>query len=209
MQKSLKSNERRRTWVHRTSKIEIQKGRPNNSDILQIGLPLEIRSPLFNLQKFQDSEKSTPDSERDHWKLLNNEEFGSIERLRLKYRTGSGPNNSDIPQNWLPLEIRSPLFNLQNFLDPEKSIPDSYTNDWNLMNDEGGVGWGGGGPYNWDILQICFDPEIRSPVFHISKFQDFNKSSPDSYRDYWNLMNDEEFGSILLLWLKYKRRGTK
>ena len=136
MQKSLKSNERRRTWVHRTSKIEIQKGRPNNSDILQIWLPLEIRSPLFNLQKFQDSEKSTPDSERNHWKLLNNEEFGSIELLRLKYRTGSGPNNSDIPQNWLPLEIRSPLFNLQKFLDPEKSIPDSCTNDWNLMNDE-------------------------------------------------------------------------
>ena len=140
MQKWLKFNEWRRIWVHRTSKIEIKKGRQNNSDILQ---------------------------------------------------------------NWLPLEIRSPHFNLQKFLDPEKSIPDSCTNDWNLMNDEGG------GPYNWDILQICFDPEIRSPVFHISKFQDFNKSSPDSYRDYWNLMNDEEFGSILLLWLKYRRRGTK
>ena len=32
-----------------------------------------------------------------------------------------GSNNSDILQNWFPLEIRSPLFNLYKFKIPEKS----------------------------------------------------------------------------------------
>ena len=47
-----------------------------------------------------------------------------------------GPNNSDILQNWVPLEIRSPFFNLQKFQGFEKSIPGSWRNDCNLMNDE-------------------------------------------------------------------------
>ena len=38
--------------------VEIQKGGPNNSDIPQNFFPLKIRSHLFNLQKFEDSEKN-------------------------------------------------------------------------------------------------------------------------------------------------------
>ena len=49
MQNALKSNEWRWIWVYKTFKIEIQKGGPNNSDILQNWFPPEIRSPLFNL----------------------------------------------------------------------------------------------------------------------------------------------------------------
>ena len=49
MQKLLNSNERRSILVNRTFKIEIQKGGPNNSDILQHWFPPEIRSPIFNL----------------------------------------------------------------------------------------------------------------------------------------------------------------
>ena len=60
----------------------------NNSDIVQNWFPTEIRSPLFNLQKFQDSEKSLPDSCRMDWNLMNDKEFGSIELLKLKYRRG-------------------------------------------------------------------------------------------------------------------------
>ena len=62
MQNTLKCNECRRIWVQKTFKIEIQKGGPNNSDILQNWFPTEISSPLFNLRKFQDSEESLPDS---------------------------------------------------------------------------------------------------------------------------------------------------
>ena len=62
------------------------RGGPNNSDIMQNSFPPEIRSPLFYFQKFQDSEKSTPESCTIHWNSMNDEEFGSIELLRLKYR---------------------------------------------------------------------------------------------------------------------------
>ena len=88
MHNGLKSNEWRRIWVHRTFKIEIQKGGPNNSDILQNWFPPEISSPLFNLYKFQDSSKSTPESCRIHWNAMNDEEFGSRKLLKLKYRRG-------------------------------------------------------------------------------------------------------------------------
>ena len=86
MQNALKSNEWRKIWVHKNFKIEIQKGRANNSDFLQNWLPPEIRSSLFNLEKFLDSDKITPESCTIHWNLSNNNEFGSRKLLKLKYR---------------------------------------------------------------------------------------------------------------------------
>ena len=59
---------------------------------------------------------------------MNDEEFGSKKLLKLKYRMG-GPNNSDIGQNWFPLEIRSPHFNLKKFQESEKNLPDSFRID--------------------------------------------------------------------------------
>ena len=49
MQKALKSNEWQNVWVHKTFKIEIKMGVPNNSDFLQNWFPPEIRSPVFSL----------------------------------------------------------------------------------------------------------------------------------------------------------------
>ena len=46
----------------------------------------ESSSPLFNLQKFQDSHKSTRESCRMHSNLMNDEEFWSIKLLKMKYR---------------------------------------------------------------------------------------------------------------------------
>ena len=63
-------------------------GGPNNSDILQNWFPPEIRYPLFNLYKFENPERSTPESYKMHWKLINGEEFGSKKLLKLKYRRG-------------------------------------------------------------------------------------------------------------------------
>ena len=88
MQKGLKSNEWRRIWVRKSFKIEKQYGGQNTSDFLQNWFLPEIRSPFFNLKKFQDSEKSTPESCRMHWNLMNDDEFGSIKLLKLKYRRG-------------------------------------------------------------------------------------------------------------------------
>ena len=88
MQNALKSNEWRWIWVYKTFKIQIQKGGPNNSDFLQNWFPPEIWYRIFNLEKFQDSEKSTPESCRMHWNLMNEEEIVSIKLLKLKYWRG-------------------------------------------------------------------------------------------------------------------------
>ena len=87
MQNLLKSNEGRWIWVYKTFQIQIQKGGPNNSDFQENWFP-EIRSPLFNLEKFQDSEKSTPESCRIHSNLVNDNEFGFTKLLKSKYRRG-------------------------------------------------------------------------------------------------------------------------
>ena len=135
MKNGVKSNEWQRIWVHRTLKIEIQKGGPNNSDILQNWFPPEIRSPLFNLSKFQDSSTSTPESCKMHWKLINDEEFGSKKLLKLKNRRGD-----HIIQTFCKIgssqKLGPPLFNLYKFQDSSKSRPESYRIHWNAMNDE-------------------------------------------------------------------------
>ena len=88
MQNPLKSNKWWRIWVKKTFKFEIMKERPNNLDFLQNWFPPEIRSPLLNLLKFRGFEKSTPESCRMHWNLMNDKEFRSRKRLKLKYRRG-------------------------------------------------------------------------------------------------------------------------
>ena len=85
MQNTLKSNEWRKILDPKTFKIEIQKRGPNNSDFLQNWFHAENRSPLFNLWKFQDSEKNTSESCRMHWNPINDDEFGSRKLLKLKY----------------------------------------------------------------------------------------------------------------------------
>ena len=45
MQNALKTTEWRKIYLHKTFKIKIQKGGPNNSDILQNWFPQEIRFP--------------------------------------------------------------------------------------------------------------------------------------------------------------------
>ena len=88
MQNPLKYNEGRWIWVHKSFKIEIEKGGPNNSDFLQNWFPPEIRSHLFDLMKLEDSKKSTPNSCRMHWNLMSDREFGSRKLLKLKYSLG-------------------------------------------------------------------------------------------------------------------------
>ena len=77
---------------------------------------------------------------------MNDEEFGSLKLLKLKYRRGN-----QIIQLFCriasPQEIRSPLFNLQKFQKSEKSIPESCRMYWNLINDEE---FGSLNVYNWN-----------------------------------------------------------
>ena len=88
MQNTLKCDEPGRIWVHRTFKIEIQKGGPNNSDIQQNWFPPEIGSLLFNFYKFENFSRSTPESCKMDRNLMNDKEFGCKKILKLKYRRG-------------------------------------------------------------------------------------------------------------------------
>ena len=88
MQNALKSNEWQWIWVHNNFNIQIQKEGPNNWDFLQNWFPPEIRSPRFNLMKFQDSDQSTYESYKMHWNLMSDKKFGYIKLLKLKYSRG-------------------------------------------------------------------------------------------------------------------------
>ena len=58
------------------------------------------------------------------------------------------------------------------------------------------------------FFRIGSPQEIRFPVFNLYKFQKFENGIPESCRLHWNLMNEEEFGSLKLLKLK-DRRGDQ
>ena len=87
--------------------------------------------------------------------------------------------------------------------------------DWNVMNDKefGSIEllrlkYRRGGPNNSDILQNWFPPEISPPPpppSLICRNLKTLRSTPESYKMHWNLMNDKEFGSKKLLKLKYRR----
>ena len=57
MQNALKSNEWWRIWVHKSFKIEIQKGEPNNSDIQHNWLPPQVRYPSPICRNFKALQK--------------------------------------------------------------------------------------------------------------------------------------------------------
>ena len=54
----------------------------------KIWFPPEIRSPLFNLRKFQDCEESLLDSCRRDWNLMNDKEIRSKKLLKLENKRG-------------------------------------------------------------------------------------------------------------------------
>ena len=114
----------------------MQKEGPNNSVVLQNCSFQEIRSTLFNLRKFQNLDKSTTESCRMHWNLMNDEKFASFRLLKLKYRRG---NQIILPfcSTVSPKEMRSPFFNLRKFQNLDKRTAESCRMHWNLMNDEG------------------------------------------------------------------------
>ena len=67
-------------------KLKYRRGDQRILPFWRIASPKEIRPPLLNLRKFENLEKRTAESCRMHWNLMNDEEFGSFELLKLKYR---------------------------------------------------------------------------------------------------------------------------
>ena len=98
-------------------KLKCRRGDQIIQPFCRIGSSQDISSPFINLRKFLKTEKSTAESCRMHSNLLNDEEFGSLKFLKLKYRRGD-----QIIQPFCridpflpppPKENRSPLINLK------------------------------------------------------------------------------------------------
>ena len=116
-------------------KIEPRKREQIIQPFCRIGSPQEFRSPYFSLTKFSKIDKSTAESCRMHWNLMNDEEFGSLKCLKLKKKRGD-----QIIQPFCrigsPQEISSPLFTLRKFSKKDKSTAELCRTHWNLMKDE-------------------------------------------------------------------------
>ena len=69
-------------------KLKYTRGDQIIQPFCRIGSPQEIRFPLFNLRKFQKTEKTTAESCRIDWNLLDDKEPGFVEFLKLIYRKG-------------------------------------------------------------------------------------------------------------------------
>ena len=154
----------------------------------RIGSPKEIKSPFFNMWKFQKLEKSTAELCRMHWNLMNDEEFGSSNFLKLKERT----RDQIIQPFWrigYPEEIRSTLFILTKFQKVEKSTAESFRMHWNVMNDEEFGSFKflklkhrGGDQIIQPFCRIGSPEEIRSPLFNLTKFQKPEKNTAELCR---------------------------
>ena len=70
-------------------KLKYRRGDQIIQPFCRVGCPKEIRSPLFNLGKFDKSEKGSPEWCRKLWDLMNDEESGFLRLLKLKYRRGT------------------------------------------------------------------------------------------------------------------------
>ena len=131
---------------------------------------------------------------------MNDKEFGTLKLLKLKYKRGTkkierfsriGP---------------PPLINLRKLSNSENCTPESCTMLWYLMNDKqfGSL----------KLLKLKYRSEdhiiqpfcrigsaqkTRSSLFNLRKFSKFEKTAPEPCRMLWNLMNDQEFGTLKLL----------
>ena len=139
--------------------------------------PHKVRSPLFNLRKFQKNKKSTGESCRTHRNLMNDEEFGSFQFLELRYR-----RRDQIIQPFCRIcshqEIRSTVFNLKKFQKIEKSTGESVGTHCSAMNDQEfeslkflELKYRRRDEIIQRFCRIGSAQEIRSLVFNLKKFQ--------------------------------------
>ena len=69
-------------------KLKHRRGDQKNETVCKIGSHHKLGPPSLSSRNFDDSQKSTADSSRMHWNLMNDKECGSIKVLKLKYKRG-------------------------------------------------------------------------------------------------------------------------
>ena len=133
---------------------------------------------------------------------MTDKEFGTLKLLKLKYKRGTKKIERFS-------RIGSPLINLRKLSNSENYTPESYTMLWYRMNYKqfGSL----------KLLKLKYRSEdhiiqpfcrigsaqkTRSSLFNLRKFSKSEKTAPEPCRMLWNLMNDQEFGTLKLLKLK-------
>ena len=114
MQNAYKSNEWRKTLVHKTFEIEIHKREPNNSAVLQNWFPpRNLVPPLQFTEILKVSEKYSWIMQNalksNEWRRIR-----VLENFKIEIQKGRS-NNSDLLQNWFSPKIRSPSLMCRNF----------------------------------------------------------------------------------------------
>ena len=69
-------------------RVKYRRGDEITQTFCKIGSTQKLGPPLFNLYQFENPERTTPESYKMHWNLINDEEFGSKNLLKLKNRRG-------------------------------------------------------------------------------------------------------------------------
>ena len=133
-----------------------------------------------------------------HGNLVNDRKFGWRKLLKLKFRRGD-------------LIIQIPLFNLKQYGGSYKSTPQSWGIHSNGNNDKkfGSIKllkfkYRRGDQIIKTFCKIRSAQEIWSRLFNLQKFEESEKSTQESWRMHWNLVDDDKFGSIKVLKLRHR-----
>ena len=145
---------------------------------------------------------------------MNYKQFGSLNCLRLKYRKGEQIIHTFRGISF-PQQIRSPFFNYRKFWKTEKMTAQSCRMLWSLRNEEEfgsfkclKLKYQRRNAIIQPFCRIGSPKEIRSPFFHLRKFWKTERSTAESCRMHWNLMNDKESSFFKCFTLKYRRGGA-
>ena len=101
-------------WSFKCLILKYRRGDQIIQPFCTVGSPQEIRSPLFNLRKFSNTDKSTAELCRMHWNLMNDKEVGFFKCLILKYRREDQITNLSSRINFPPKKSCTSLI-LKNF----------------------------------------------------------------------------------------------
>ena len=193
-------------------KLKYRRGDQIIQPFCRTGSLQEIKSPIFNLWKFEKV------WEKFSWIMQNTLKPNEWQRIwvlktfKIEILKG-GPNNSALLQNCFSPTNQVRLLQFQEILKIwEKVLLSHVELNQIQMNDKelssfnlSKLKYRTGEQIIQPFLRICSPQEIWTLPFNLWKFEKSEKSTPESCRMDWNLMNDEKFWSSKLLKLKYRR----
>ena len=180
-------------------KLKYRRGDQIIQPFCRTGSLQEIKSPIFNLWKFEKV------WEKFSWIMQNTLKPNEWQRIwvlktfKIEILKG-GPNNSALLQNCFSPTNQVRLLQFQEILKIwEKVLLSHVELNQIQMNDKelssfnlSKLKYRTGEQMIQPFLRICSPQEIWTLPFNLWKFEKSEKSTPESCRMDWNLMNDEE-----------------